>query len=90
MCRLTFERGDEMARFVLHGSNFDFERKHVENAVKGHTPGPIQKYAVAIQGKEWPIKQVVRLLTHLGSAEFTAHDAHRVLQKIGYEIIERY
>lgn len=75
-----------MARFILRGRNFDFDHKAVENSVKGQTPGTIQKYAVVLHGKEWPIKQVVRLLTHLDSAEFTAHDAYRVLRKIGYDI----
>jgi len=75
-----------MARFILRGKNYDFERKDVENAVKGADPGSIQKYAVTVHGKEYPIKQVVRLLTDLDSAEFTAHDAYRVLRKIGYGI----
>ena len=75
-----------MARFILRGKNFDFERKDVENAVKGQEAGSIQKYAVTIHGKELPNKQVVRLLTGLDSAEFTAHDAYRVLRKIGCDI----
>ena len=75
-----------MARFILRGKAFKLERKDVENAVKGKEPGPVYKYAVTIGGKEWPIKQVVGLATQLQSAEFTAHDAYRVLRKIGYGI----
>lgn len=75
-----------MARFILRRKAFDLERKDIENAVKGQDPGPIYKYAVTIAGKEWPIKQVVGLATKLQSAEFTAHDAYRVLRKIGYGI----
>jgi hypothetical protein len=75
-----------MAKFILRGKSYTFEPKDVENAVKGNDPGNIQKYAVKLQGKEYPIKQVVRLLTKLDSAEFTAHDAYRVLRKIGFGI----
>jgi hypothetical protein len=75
-----------MARFILRGKSYSFERKDVENAVKGKEPGTIYKYAVTIHGKEYPIKQVIRLLMSLDSAEFTAHDAYRVLRKIGFGI----
>lgn len=76
-----------MAQFILRGKTFDLDRNDIESAVRGRSPERIQKYAVSIGGKEWPIKQVVRLATSLQSAEFTAHDAFRVLQKIGYEIV---
>lgn len=75
-----------MARFILRGKGYSLERKDVENAVKGEDPGPIQKYSVTVNNREFPIKQVVRLLTGLNSAEFTAHDAYRVLRKIGFGI----
>lgn len=75
-----------MARFILRGKAFTLERKDIENAVKGEEPGPIRKYAVSVNGKEWPIKQVVGLATKYQSADFTAHDAYRVLRKIGYGI----
>ena len=75
-----------MAKFILRGRTFDMEPKDVTNAVKGKEPEKVQKYAVTIGGKEFPIKQVVRLATKLDSAEFTAHDAYRVLRKIGFGI----
>ena len=75
-----------MAKFILRGSTFEFEPKDVHNAVKGKEPEKIQKYAIKLGSKEFPIKQVVRLLTKLDSAEFTAHDAYRVLRKIGFGI----
>lgn len=75
-----------MATFILRGRTFNLEIKDVQNAVKGKEPERIQKYAVSIGGKEYPIKQVVRLATKLDSAEFTAHDAYRVLRKIGFGI----
>ena len=75
-----------MAKFILRGRTFDLEQKDFQNAVRGKEPENIQKYAVTIGGKEFPIKQVVRLTTKLDSAEFTAHDAYRVLRKVGYGI----
>ncbi len=73
-------------RFILGGRVFDLERDDVLKAVKGKEAGPIRKYAVKLHGRAYPIKQVYGLATGLPNAEFTAHDAYRVLKKLGFEI----
>ena len=76
-----------MAKFKLGGQNYDYERKDVENALKGKDPGKIQKYAVKVNGKEYPIKQAIRETLKLNSADFTAHDAYRILRAMGFPIL---
>lgn len=75
-----------MAKFTLRGKQYSIEMKDVENAMKGVEPGKIQKYAVRVNGKLYPIKQVIRETIDLTSADFTAHDAYRILRAIGYPI----
>ena len=41
---------------------------------------------VKLHNRQYPIKQVVRLATGLTSAEFTSHDAHRILTKLDVDI----
>ncbi len=75
-----------MARFVHKGKPFVLEREDVVRAMKGKDPGSVRKYAVAVHGKEFPIKQVISETLHLNVADFTAHDAYRWLQKTGFPI----
>ena len=89
-----------MARFVLGGEPFDLEKEDVLKAMKDVMPSPIRKYAIRIHGHKYPVKQCVALsvtakLRKIKSdeefafevAQFTAHDAYRVLNKLGFDII---
>jgi len=73
-------------RFILRGQVLNLEKDDVTKAVRGASPGAIRKYGVKLNGKEYPIKQVVGAVTGLPSAEFTAHDAYRILKKLGFDI----
>ncbi|MDP1769465.1 MAG: hypothetical protein Q8L74_11765 [Nitrospirota bacterium] len=75
-----------MAKFTLSGKQYDVEMKDVENAMKGVEPGKIQKYAVQVGKKLYPIKHVIAKTLKLTSADFTSHDAYRALRAIGYPI----
>ncbi len=74
-------------RFILRGKSYNLERVNVYKAVKGVSPGSIRKYSINIKGTEYPIKQVIGLATKLPPADFTAHDAYRILRKLGFGII---
>lgn len=73
-------------RFVLRGQVLNLEKEDITKAVRGESPGAIRKYAVTLNGKEYPIKQVLGAATGLPSAEYTAHDAYRILKKLGFDI----
>ena len=82
-----------MAKFVLGGESFDLEKEDVLRAMKDVPPGPIRKYAVMINREKHSIKQVVSyavtaaLRKKFTVAQFTAHDAYRVLKKLGFSIL---
>lgn len=74
-------------KFILRGMTFNLEKEDMIKAVKGTEPGQVRKYAVRIGTKEYPIKQVIKLATKLSLADFTAHDAYRILRKLDFGIV---
>jgi len=77
--------------FTIRGKQFDIKRDDVINAVKNVEPEPLtgrRKYYVEINGRRYPIKQVVSLVTGLPPIAFTAMDAYRILIKLGFEVKE--
>lgn len=89
-----------MSKFVLGGEPFDLEKEDVLKSMKNVVPGPIRKYAIRIHGHKYPVKQCVALAVTeklrktksdneftFEVAQFTAHDAYRVLKKLGFDII---
>lgn len=75
-----------MARFILRGNSYNLQQVDIAKSVKGKEPGPIRLYSVTLNSRQYPIKQVVSLATGVSVAEFTAHDAFRILKKLGFEI----
>ena len=62
------------------------------NAVRNTTPAVVDgrhKYFVKIHNRQYPIKQVVQLVTGLKSPEFISQDAHRILTTLGFDISDR-
>lgn len=47
-------------RFQLRGEWFELDRSMVERALRGVEPESIQIHAVEVNGKLYPVKQVVR------------------------------
>ena len=77
--------------FTIRGKRFDIEKDDIINAVKDVEPEPLtgkRKYYIEINGKKYPIKQVISLVTGLPRIAFTAMDAYRILAKLGFEVKE--
>ena len=78
--------------FRVGGNWYEISREDVI-AVTRNSPPDIPdaryKYFVRLHGREYPIKQVIRLVTGLTPQDFIAHDAHRILTQLGFEILER-
>ena len=78
--------------FRIRGRQFRITREDVLDATRSerpHSGDARNRYFVALRGQPYPIKQVVRLVTGLPLAGFTAQDAHRILARLGFDIIER-
>ena len=70
------------------------DEKAIKNAAKDLRPGTIQKWSVVVDGKEFPVKQLVRKAANLlpmkaatvTPADFIPHDAARILKRLGFEV----
>ena len=80
-----------MVVFTIRSKRFDIEKDDIINTVKNVEPEPLigkRKYYVEINGRKYPIKQVISLVTGLPRIAFTAMDAYRILTKLGFEVKE--
>ena len=67
------------------GRDFNQRKIDVERAMHGETPESIQKYAVEVNGLNYPPKQVLATVTGWERTSFTTMEAQRVLRKLGFE-----
>ena len=78
--------------FQIGGRPFEIVPEDVLHATRNTAPNAVDgrnKYFVNLHGRQYPIKQAVRLTTGLASPEFTAQYAYRILAALGFEISER-
>ena len=79
-------------RFQIGGKPYEIGREDVINATRNSLPQTgdgRNKYFVRLHGRQYPIKQVVQLVTHLSSLEFTSQYAHGILTALEFDISER-
>lgn len=73
-----------MPRFTVSGQEFELEQALVEQAVARTLPDPVQKHYVVVRGRRYPPKQVLSCATGLDRADFTTHQARRILKRLGF------
>jgi hypothetical protein len=73
-----------MTTMTVSGHQYDLEPQTVEDALREVLPEPIQEHFVVINGRRWPPKQVLALVTGLDRADFTTHQARRALTRLGF------
>ncbi|MBZ5680238.1 MAG: hypothetical protein LAO24_09050 [Acidobacteriia bacterium] len=73
-------------KFTLRGRTFDLRKEDIVSVARGMSPGRIQKYSVVLNGKSFPIRQIVAAATTVPAIEITSQDAYRILQKFGFDI----
>jgi hypothetical protein len=73
-----------MTTFTISGEPFELERETVERAVEGVLPDPVREHYVVVGGRRFPPKQVIADATGLDRADFTTHQARRVLKRLGF------
>ena len=69
---------------VIAGNRFEFQRSTVTKAMRKVLPEPLNQHYVVIGGRRYPPKQVIAELTGLDRADFTTHQARRVLLRLGF------
>ena len=78
--------------FQIAGKRYEVAREDVIDATRNSapaTPDARHKYFVELHRRQYPIKQVIQLVTGLASAEFTSQYAHGILTALGFDISDR-
>ena len=73
-----------MATFTVSGQRIDLERGGIEESLASVLPEPIQEHYVVVEGRRFPPKQVLACVTGLDRADFTTHQARRILRRLGF------
>jgi hypothetical protein len=73
-----------MPRFTISGQPYELERADVEQCVHELLPDPVQEHYVVVRGRRFPPKQVLSCATGLDRADFTTHQARRILMRLGF------
>lgn len=73
-----------MRTVTVAGRRFQLDRTGITSALKGALPEPLREHFVVIEGRRWPPKQVLALATGLDRADFTTHQARRILTRLGF------
>lgn len=73
-----------MPAFTVSGRLFELDRETVERALAGELPDPLSAHYVVIAGRRFPPKQALSRVTGLDRADFTTHQARRILRRLGF------
>jgi hypothetical protein len=73
-----------MAAFQISGQPFELDAEQVAEGLDGVLPDPVQEHYVVIGGRRYPPKQVLSCITGLDRADFTTHQARRILKRLGF------
>lgn len=73
-----------MPEFRIAGQRFDLEPTRIEEALGAVLPEPIQEHYVVVCGRRYPPKQVISCFTNLDRADFTTHQARRIMRRLGF------
>lgn len=73
-----------MPAMRVSGHRYELDSRRVQAALEGVLPEPIREHFVVINGRRWPPKQVLALVTGLDRADFTTHQARRALTRLGF------
>jgi hypothetical protein len=73
-----------MPQFTIAGEEFELEQDTVEASLRRLLPDPVRKHYVVVEGRRFPPKQVISCVTGLDRADFTTHQARRILRRLGF------
>lgn len=82
---MTQVRGGSV-RVTIAGAAFELDADAVVAQATAVLPDPLNDHYVVISGRRYPPKQVVALVTGLDRADFTTHQARRILRRLGFAV----
>jgi hypothetical protein len=74
-----------MPVFRIAGHPCQLETPDIERMAAGLLPEPVREHYVVIAGRRFPPKQVIACATGIDRADFTTHQARRVLRRLGFQ-----
>lgn len=78
-----------MTTFTIAGHAVELDPETVERRLSRELPDPIREHFSVIGGRRFPPKQAISLVTGIDRADFTTHQARRVLQRLGFPAARR-
>jgi len=78
-----------MREITIDGRRFELDEHAVTRALERVLPEPVYEHYVVIEGRRFPPKQVIGLVTGLDRAAFTTHHARRILSRLGFAAARR-
>src|SRR5205809_4367133 len=73
-----------MPQFTISGRKYALEAESIRQCMRGLLPDPLQEHYVVVEGRRFPPKQVIACATGLDRADFTTHQARRILLRLGF------
>jgi 5-methylcytosine-specific restriction protein B len=75
--------------FTIGKRKVELSKERVVEALKGLQPEPFRgraRYYIELEGKKYPVKQVVVAVTGLSKESFATEQAVRVLKALGFKV----
>lgn len=70
----------------IAGGVFTLDRATVEARMDDVLPDPVKDHFAVVGGRRFPPKQVLSRVTGLDRADFTTHQARRILRRLGFVV----
>lgn len=75
--------------FVIGKRKVELTKEKVVEVLRGLQPEPLRgraKYYVELDGKKYPVKQVMAAVTGLSKESFSTEQAMKVLKALGFDV----
>ena len=72
-------------RFTVSGHVLELDPASARTRLAGHPPEPIQVHWVELDGRRWPPKQALEIISGLQRSSYITHQALGVLRRLGFE-----
>ena len=73
-------------RFTIRRRKYEITKEEVLERIRNVEPREIRKYYVEVNGREYPIKQVISETLNIELIGFTSMDAFGVLSRLGFDV----
>ena len=78
------EYTSDMPRFTIAGHSWQLDAREIESLAAALLPEPVREHYVVVAGRRYPPKQVISFATGIDRADFTTHQARRILRRLGF------